>query len=141
MRRCSSDVGEPSRRGLSEDDILDRTNVPGAILRSCRVEAHVTGGVATGWRCGDTLRAVNQVLVPMMAAQRLENTYVAGRRVWLPHQGQSSARVTGPCLVVVQTARNAADVALDAGLSCGDIEATGLLGGLGKDGTCQAAPW
>ena len=44
--------------------------------------------------------------------QRIENLFVTGRCASMSHEGQSSARVSGPCFVMGQAAGTAADIAL-----------------------------
>jgi hypothetical protein len=52
----------------------------------------------------------------------------------MTHEGQSSARVTGPCFEMGQAAGVAADLALGAGVATGDIDVPELQRRLEKDG-------
>jgi len=44
--------------------------------------------------------------------QKVDNLLVAGRCASMSHDGQSSARVSGPCFIMGQAAGTAADLAL-----------------------------
>jgi FAD dependent oxidoreductase len=66
---------------------------------------------------------------------------VAGRCASMTHEGQSSARVTGPCFVMGQAAGNAADLALSAGVAGGDIDVPDLQRRLEKDGAYLGTSW
>jgi hypothetical protein len=52
----------------------------------------------------------------------------------MTHEGQSSARVTGPCFAMGQAAGTAADLALGAGVAAGDVEVPKLQARLEEDG-------
>ena len=45
--------------------------------------------------------------------KRIDNLLVPGRCASMSHEGQSSARVSGPCFVMGQAAGTAADLALE----------------------------
>ena len=53
----------------------------------------------------------------MIVPRPIDNLFVAGRCASMTHDGQSSARVTGPCLVMGQAAGTAADMALASGVA------------------------
>jgi hypothetical protein len=120
---------------LSEDDILDCASFPDSIgVNGWPVEAHVEGDVDIRWQRGENPRGYNQLPFRMIVPQVLRNTYVAGRCASMTHEGQSSARVTGPCFVMGQAAGVAADLALGAGVAVGDIDVPELQRRLEKDG-------
>ncbi|SFL44515.1 FAD-dependent oxidoreductase [Geodermatophilus ruber] len=120
---------------LSEDDILDCADFPDAIgVNGWPVEAHVAGDVEIRWQRGENPRGYNQLPFRMIVPQVLTNTYVAGRCASMTHEGQSSARVTGPCFAMGQAAGVAADLALGAGVAVGDVDVTELQRRLEKDG-------
>ena len=70
----------------------------------------------------------------MILPQRVDNLLVAGRCASMTHEGQSSARVSGPCFVMGQAAGTAADLALRAGVSCAQVDITALQRRLESDG-------
>jgi hypothetical protein len=70
----------------------------------------------------------------MIVPQVLTNTYVVGRCASMTHEGQSSARVTGPCFAMGQAAGTAADLALAGGLAAGDVDVAKLQARLAEDG-------
>jgi hypothetical protein len=52
----------------------------------------------------------------------------------MTHEGQSSARVTGPCFAMGQAAGTAADLALSGGLATGDVDVGKLQARLAEEG-------
>jgi hypothetical protein len=120
---------------LSEDDILDCVDFEDTIgVNGWPVEAHVAGDVEIRWPRGENPRGFNQLPFRVIVPQKLRNTYVAGRCASMTHEGQSSARVTGPCFVMGQAAGTAADLALAGSVACGDIDVGELQQRLEKDG-------
>ncbi|MGY2078979.1 FAD-dependent oxidoreductase [Modestobacter sp. SYSU DS0657] len=120
---------------LSEDDILDCADFPDSIgVNGWPVEAHVAGDVDIRWQRGEDNRGYNQLPFRMLVPQVLTNTYVAGRCASMTHEGQSSARVTGPCFAMGQAVGVAADLALGAGVAAGDVDVAELQRRLEKDG-------
>ncbi|MGY1661826.1 FAD-dependent oxidoreductase [Geodermatophilus sp. SYSU D00705] len=118
---------------LSEDDILDCADFPDAIgVNGWPVEAHVAGDVEIRWQRQP--RGYNQLPFRMVVPQRLTNTYVVGRCASMTHEGQSSARVTGPCFAMGQAAGTAADLVLSAGVAVGDVDVAKLQARLVEDG-------
>jgi FAD dependent oxidoreductase len=57
-------------------------------------------------------RGFNQIPYRILLPKRIENLLVPGRCASMSHEGQSSARVSGPCFVMGQAAGTAADLAL-----------------------------
>ena len=127
---------------LSEDDILDCADFPDAIgVNGWPVEAHVTGDVVIKWPRGEDPRGFNQLPFRMIVPQRLDNVYVAGRCASMTHDGQSSARVSGPCFAMGQAAGTAADLALSAGIPTGAVDVGRLQERLEADGAYLGAKW
>ena len=96
---------------VSEEDILECVDFPDAIgVNGWPVEAHVAGNV--DFRFARGKRGFNQLPYRMIVAQNVDNLLVAGRCASMTHDGQSSARVSGPCFVMGQAAGSAAHLAL-----------------------------
>jgi hypothetical protein len=120
---------------VTEDDILDCADFSDSIgVNGWPVEAHVAGDVELRWQRGADNRGYNQLPFRMIVPQLLTNTYVAGRCASMTHEGQSSARVTGPCFEMGQAAGVAADLALGAAVATGDIDVPELQRRLEKNG-------
>jgi hypothetical protein len=120
---------------LSEDDILDCADFPDAIgVNGWPVEAHVAGDVEIRWQRGENSRGYNQLPFRMIVPQGLTNAYVVGRCASMTHEGQSSARVTGPCFAMGQAAGTAADLALSGGVAAGAVDVGKLQARLTEDG-------
>jgi FAD dependent oxidoreductase len=97
---------------LSDTDILGCRDFDDTIgVNGWPVEAHVKGDVNFVFTPKDS-RGFNQVPYRIIVPQRIENLLVAGRCASMTHDGQSSARVSGPCFVMGQAAGTAADIAL-----------------------------
>ncbi|GIG91539.1 FAD-dependent oxidoreductase [Plantactinospora endophytica] len=127
---------------LTSDDILDCVDFPDTIgVNGWPVEAHVAGDVVIRWPNGDNPRGFNQLPFRMIVPQRLANLYVAGRCASMTHDGQSSARVTGPCFAMGQAAGTAADLALGAGVAGGEVDVAQLQKRLTDDGAYLGTTW
>lgn len=127
---------------LSADDVLDCVDFPDTIgVNGWPVEAHVTGDVIIKWPRGEDPRGFNQLPFRMIVPQRLDNVYVAGRCASMTHDGQSSARVTGPCFAMGQAAGTAADLALSAGVPTGEVDVGRLQERLEADGAYLGVKW
>jgi len=99
---------------VSEDDILGCVDFPDAIgVNGWPVEAHVAGNVE--FRFQRKERGFNQLPYRMIVPQKIDNLLVAGRCASMTHDGQSSARVSGPCFVMGQAAGTAAHLSLQTG--------------------------
>jgi hypothetical protein len=130
------------RYQLTGDDILDCVDFDDTIgVNGWPVEAHVRGDVQIHWPRGDDPRGFNQLPFRMIVPLGLDNTYVAGRCASMTHEGQSSARVTGPCFAMGQAAGTAADLALAAGTTCGGIDVAALQHRLEADGAYLGTRW
>jgi FAD dependent oxidoreductase len=97
---------------LTEDDILQCRDFDDSIgVNGWPIEAHIKGDVKFVFTSAGT-RGFNQIPYRIMLPQRVENLFVVGRCASMSHEGQSSARVSGPCFVMGQAAGTAADLAL-----------------------------
>jgi hypothetical protein len=127
---------------LTQDDILDCADFEDTIgVNGWPVEAHVAGDVEIRWPRGDNPRGFNQLPFRTLVPLQLENVYVAGRCASMTHEGQSSARVSGPCFVMGQAAGTAADLALATGVSCGDVDVAELQRRLEEAGAYLGTKW
>jgi hypothetical protein len=70
----------------------------------------------------------------MIVPKGIDNLFVAGRCASMTHDGQSSARVSGPCFAMGQAAGTAADLALKAGVAPRDVDVSALQRKLESDG-------
>jgi len=123
------------RYQLSVDDVMNCVDFPDAIgVNGWPVEAHVTGDVIVRFPTIADARGFHQLPFRMIVPQRIENLYVAGRCASMTHEGQSSARVSGPCYVMGQAAGTAADLALRSGASCQSVDVVTLQRQLNADG-------
>ena len=102
---------------LTEHDILGCRDSDDPIgVNGWPVEAHVKGDVQFVFAPADS-RGFNQIPYRIIVPERVENLFVAGRCASMSHEGQSSARVSGPCFVMGQAAGTAADIALATGVA------------------------
>ena len=101
---------------LTEADILgcrDFTDTIG--VQGWPVEAHIKGDVKFVFAPSES-RGFNEIPYRIIVPQRVDNLLVAGRGASMSHEGQSSARVSGPCFIMGQAAGTAAHLALEAGV-------------------------
>jgi len=118
---------------VSEDDILDCRDFPDAIgAQGWPVEAHIAGDVKFVF--ARKPRGFNQLPYRMIVPLGVENLLVAGRCASMTHEGQSSARVTGPCFIMGQAAGTAAALSLGSGVSPRSLEVGLLQETLERDG-------
>ncbi|MCL2583201.1 MAG: FAD-dependent oxidoreductase [Streptosporangiales bacterium] len=124
---------------VSESDVLDCGVFEDSIgVNGWPVEAHVAGTVDIRFhRFG---RGVNDLPFRMIIPRGVANLYVAGRCASMTQGGQSAARVSGPCFAMGQAAGTAADLALKAGVSCGEVEYAQLRERLVSDGAQLGVP-
>jgi hypothetical protein len=123
------------RYQLSVDDVMSCVDFADAIgVNGWPVEAHVAGDVIIRFPTIADARGFHQLPFRMIVPRGIENLYVAGRCASMTHEGQSSARVSGPCYVMGQAAGTAADLALKSGVSCPDVDVAALQRQLGADG-------
>ena len=101
---------------LTEHDILGCRDFDDSIgVNGWPVEAHIKGDVKFVFTAPGT-RGFNQIPYRIIVPKKVENLFVIGRCASMSHEGQSSARVSGPCFVMGQAAGTAADLALRAGV-------------------------
>lgn len=125
---------------VSEDDILECRDFPDAIgVQGWPVEAHIAGDVKFVF--ARQPRGFNQLPYRMVVPLGVENLLVAGRCASMTHEGQSSARVTGPCFVMGQAAGTAAALALQKGVFPRALEIKGLQEALERDGVYLGRTW
>ena len=119
---------------LSEEDILGCRDFDDAIgVNGWPVEAHIKGDVKFVFTAAGS-RGFNQIPYRIILPQRVENLLVAGRCASMTHEGQSSARVTGPCFVMGQAAGTAADLALANDVTPRELDVRALQARLQTDG-------
>ncbi len=120
---------------LSVDDVMSCADFADAIgVNGWPVEAHVAGDVIVRFPPIAGARGFHQLPFRMIVPQRIENLYVAGRCASMTHEGQSSARVSGPCYVMGQAAGTAAHLALKSGVLCPHVDVAALQRRLSADG-------
>ena len=125
---------------LSESDILTCADFPDSIgVNGWPVEAHVSGNVLIKFAPIPESRGFNQLpyrmIVPkVVPGGGIDNLFVVGRCASMTHDGQSSARVSGPCFAMGQAAGIAADLALANGVSPRDVNVAALQRRLQESG-------
>ena len=120
---------------LTEDDILGCADFPDTIgVNGWPVEAHTATGVVIKFAGVPHTRGFNHMPYRMIVPRNVDNLLVAGRCASMTHDGQSSARVSGPCLVMGQAAGTAADIALSSGVAPRAIDIGRLQARLDGDG-------
>jgi hypothetical protein len=118
---------------LSEDDVRDCADFDDTIgVNGWPIEAHVAGTVDFRWQRNE--RGFNQLPYRMLVPKKVVNLLVAGRCASMTHEGQSSARVTGPCFAMGEAAGVAADLALAGNGEVGAIDVASLQERLEKEG-------
>ena len=118
---------------LSEDDVRDCRDFDDTIgVNGWPIEAHVAGTVDFRWQRQP--RGFNQLPYRMMVPRKLANLLVVGRCASMTHEGQSSARVTGPCFAMGEAAGVAADVALATKAAVGDVDVAAVQARLEQEG-------
>ncbi|MFO7287605.1 MAG: FAD-dependent oxidoreductase [Gammaproteobacteria bacterium] len=119
---------------LTEDDILGCRDFDDTIgVNGWPVEAHIKGDVKFVFT-PEGSRGYNQIPYRIILPRRVENLLVAGRCASMSHEGQSSARVSGPCFVMGQAAGTAADLALRDNVAPRKIDVAELQRRLERDG-------
>jgi FAD dependent oxidoreductase len=111
---------------LTKEDILGCRDFPDTIgIQGWPVEAHIKGDVKFVFTPPGA-RGFNEIPYRMIVPQKVDNLLVAGRCASMSHEGQSSARVSGPCFIMGQAAGTAADLALAAGVAPRAIDVAAL---------------
>lgn len=102
---------------LTEDDILGCRDFSDSIgVQGWPVEAHIKGDVKFVF-APPSSRGFNEIPYRIILPKKVDNLLIAGRCASMTHEGQSSARVSGPCFVMGQAAGTAADLALAANVA------------------------
>lgn len=91
---------------------------------------HVEGGDCSLYWCEDSYDIPYRVLVP----KGLKNILVAGRCASMTHEAMASTRVMGPCMVMGEAAGKAASIAVQHGVTPGDIDVRQLQKELLEEG-------
>jgi FAD-dependent oxidoreductase family protein len=123
---------------LSGDDVVGCASFADAIgVNGWPLELHVAGDVEWRWPKPGS-RGFNQLplgmLLPRLEGQgSASNLIVAGRCASMTHDGQSAARVTGPCLAMGQAAGTLAALAART-RSLRDVPTVALQAALRADG-------
>lgn len=107
---------------LTEGDILGCADFEDSIgVQGWPIEQHAEGRVDWRWQKSG-LRGYNQLPYRMIVPKGIDNLFVVGRCASMTHDGQSSARVSGPCFVMGEAAGTAADLALGAGCAPREVD-------------------
>ena len=102
---------------LTDGDILGCRDFADTIgIQGWPVEAHIKGDVKFVFTPPGA-RGFNEIPYRIIVPQKIDNLLVAGRCASMSHEGQSSARVSGPCFIMGQAAGTAADLALSMGIA------------------------
>jgi hypothetical protein len=119
---------------LSDSDILECRDFEDSIgIQGWPVEAHVKGDVNFVFT-PPASRGYNQIPYRIIVPRKVDNLLVAGRCASMTHDGQSSARVSGPCFVMGQAAGTAADLALAGNVAPRHVDVCELQQRLARDG-------
>jgi hypothetical protein len=120
---------------LSEADILECASFEDTIgVNGWPVEAHAADRVIIKFPKIPESRGFNQLPYRMLVPQGVDNLLVAGRCASMTHDGQASARVSGPCFAMGQAAGTAAHLALAQGVAPRSIDVRALQRRLEADG-------
>jgi len=119
---------------LTDTDILGCHDFADTIgVQGWPVEAHIKGDVKFVF-APPTSRGFNEIPYRIIVPQKVDNLLVAGRCASMSHEGQSSARVSGPCFIMGQAAGTAADLALKAHVAPRALDVAALQRQLRADG-------
>jgi hypothetical protein len=119
---------------LTDKDILGCADFADSIgVQGWPVEAHVKGDVKFVF-APPASRGYNEIPYRIIVPKKIENLFVVGRCASMSHEGQSSARVSGPCFVMGQAAGTAADLALKNKVSPRAVDVRALQRRLAADG-------
>lgn len=120
---------------LSDVDILGCASFDDTVgVNGWPVEAHVAGNVVFRWQPIPESRGFNHLPYRMILPLKCDNLFVAGRCASMTHEGQSSARVSGPCFVMGQAAGTAADLSLRFGVKPRQLDVAALQKQLESNG-------
>jgi hypothetical protein len=125
---------------LTGDDVVGCASFGDTIgVNGWPLEMHVAGDVVWRWPDIPGSRGYNhlpyRMLAPLNARGRpFDNLLVAGRCASMTHEGQSAARVSGPCFVMGEAAGTAAHLALKSNVNCSDVSIGTLQEALAANG-------
>ncbi len=120
---------------LTADDVLSCASFPDTIgVNGWPIENHVAGDVVWRWPEIPASRGFNHLPYRMLVPAGPGNLLVAGRCASMTHEGQSAARVSGPCFVMGQAAGTAAHLSLAGNAAVADIPVDTLQTTLQDDG-------
>jgi hypothetical protein len=120
---------------LTAEDVISCADFPDAVgVNGWPIENHVAGDVIWRWPDIPRSRGFNQLPYRMLSPPGFDNLLVAGRCASMTHEGQSAARVSGPCFVMGQAAGTAAHLSLAGNSSCADMGVDTLQAMLEDDG-------
>ena len=119
---------------LTEADILGCADFGDTIgVQGWPVEQHAEGRV--DWRFQQPgTRGYNQLPYRMIVPRGVDNLLVAGRCASMTHDGQSAARVSGPCFIMGQAAGVAASLALASECTANAVDVSALQRKLAAEG-------
>ena len=127
---------------LSENDCLGCVDFDDAIgVNGWPIERHVAGNVLLKFPPIPESRGFNQLPYRMIVPQRIDNLLVVGRCASMTHEGQSAARVSGPCFAMGQAAGTAADIVLGTNAAPRDIDVGALQARLEGAGAYLGRRW
>jgi len=125
---------------LSGDEVIGCASFADSIgVNGWPLELHVAGDVEWRWPPAGS-RGFNQLPLRMLLPADVDNVraprnvVVAGRCASMTHDGQSAARVSGPCFVMGQAAGTAASLALEANCAANEVDVAALQRRLAGDG-------
>jgi ribulose 1,5-bisphosphate synthetase/thiazole synthase len=108
---------------LSGDDVLGCAAFDDSIgVNGWPMESHVAGDVIFKFPPIPESRGFNELPYRMLTPEGIDNLLVAGRCASMTHDGQSAARVSGPCFVMGEAAGTAAALALGGNTNPRDID-------------------
>lgn len=120
---------------LTREDVLSCASFDDTIgVNGWPIEAHVAGDVKWEWPDIPGSRGFNHLPYRMLLPQEVANLLVAGRCASMSHEGQSAARVSGPCFAMGEAAGCAAHLALAGNVDPADIDVTQLQNTLEQNG-------
>jgi len=120
---------------LTERDVLECASFDDSIgVNGWPVEAHIADTVVIKFPKIPESRGFNQLPYRMIVPKDVDNLFVAGRCASMTHDGQASARVSGPCFAMGQAAGTAAHLALQSGVQPRKLEVSALQRRLEADG-------
>jgi hypothetical protein len=127
---------------LTEDDVLACASFADTVgVSAWPIECHIAGDILIRFPPIPQSRGFTQLPYRMIVPTHIDNLLVAGRCASMTHQGQSAARVSGPCFVMGQAAGTAADIALNAGVRLRAIDVGTLQKRLEAEGAYLGTRW